>query len=485
MSSHPIAPTAAPSRGSASVARRLSESACTTPGLDGFLRRLHSARQSQYTLTERVPLDRLDGWEYDPGQGALVHHSGRFFSVVGLRVEAPEQPEPAWHQPIIDQPEVGLLGFLAKEFDGVLHFLTQLKAEPGNRNGIQLSPTVQATRSNYTGVHGGSRVPYLEFFQETGPHRVIADVRQSEQGDWFLRKRNRNMVVETTRDVSVRDGFVWLTLGQLHQLLGVDDLVNMDSRSVLGCLPVPHGHRSPAVDDGTFRAALLRSSAPDAPTAHSMTDLLSWITDARIRSGLVARQVPLAGLPAWRETDGRISHHSGRYFDVIGVRVEAVGREVGRWCQPMITARADGLLAFLVTRVDGVLHVLMHIRAEPGLTDVAELAPTVQCFPHDHAQLPPSAQPPFLERVLGAAPDAVRFDTVLSDEGGRFHHTGSRHVVVETKWLRPPADYRWMTLRQLGDLVQHSHYLNMQARSLLACLRSLETEQDSPPGGTR
>ena len=31
----------------------------------------------------------------------------------------------------------------------------QAKVEPGNINSIQLSPTLQATRSNYTKAHGG------------------------------------------------------------------------------------------------------------------------------------------------------------------------------------------------------------------------------------------------------------------------------------------------------------------------------------------
>ncbi|MFL4945785.1 NDP-hexose 2,3-dehydratase family protein, partial [Streptomyces sp. MMS24-I31] len=35
------------------------------------------------------------------------------------------------------------------------------------------------------------------------------------------------------------------------------------------------------------------------------------------------------------------------------------------------------------------------------------------------------------------------------------------------------TDHRWVTLHQLTVLLRHSHYLNVQARSLVACLRSL------------
>lgn len=39
----------------------------------------------------------------------------------GLRVTSGPPPYPQWTQPIIDQPEAGILGILVKEIDGVLH----------------------------------------------------------------------------------------------------------------------------------------------------------------------------------------------------------------------------------------------------------------------------------------------------------------------------------------------------------------------------
>ncbi|MER5217494.1 NDP-hexose 2,3-dehydratase family protein [Streptomyces sp. NPDC002838] len=467
----PIPVPAARSRPEA--ARRLTESARTVPSLAEFEQTLMGTREHVRTLTETVPLDRLNGWHYDEDTGFIAHESGRFFSVEGLQVET-QGPSAAWGQPIINQPETGILGFLAKEIDGILHFLMQLKAEPGNRNGLQLSPTVQATRSNYTGTHGGLRVPYLEFFQDPARRRVIADVRQSEQGSRFLRKRNRNMIVETKEPVEARDGFVWLTLGQLHHLLATEDLVNMSTRSVLACLPLGDG--APSAEDEGFGTALARSLAPGGPELHPLVNVLSWITEARTRAEMRARTVPLDALADWEFTGGRIRHRAGQHFDVIGVRVEAVGREVGRWSQPMVRGQATELAALLVTRVRGVLHVLMQLRAEPGLTDIAELAPTVQCTPDYCAQLPTEERPLFLDLMQNARAADIRFDTALSDEGGRFYHTGSRHLVVETGWLPEPPQFRWLTLGQLEELTQHSHYLNMQARSVLACLRSLFTE---------
>ncbi|WP_436844454.1 NDP-hexose 2,3-dehydratase family protein [Streptomyces wuyuanensis] len=441
-----------------------------------------------YTRVSPVPLDDLDGWSRDPDTGNIHHHSGRFFTVEGLSAHVPDGPVPRWTQPIINQPEVGVLGLLAKETDGVLRVLVQAKVEPGNRNGLQLSPTVQATRSNYTRVHKGRAVPYLEYFREHGRHRVVADVRQSEQGAWFYRKRNRNMVVETVEDVELLDGFTWLTLGELYAMLAEEDRVNMDLRSVLSCMPLGGSALDTVLrSDGTgFRGALVRSCRPASGARHPMHELLNWITDTRTRTEVRADRIALDALDGWRRTPETITHESGRFFSVIGVGVTAGGREVSRWTQPMVRPEGQGVVALLVGRIDGVLHALLHARVEPGYLDVAELAPTVQCLPDSVEVLPAAARPPFLDTVLSADPSDIRYDTVLSEEGGRFYHALSRYMIVETD----PAgvdhpDFRWVTVNQLMELLPHSHYLNVQARSLVSCLHSLlasSTETGSTAG---
>lgn len=453
-----------------------------------FDRWLAGMREKTSMSVEQVALADLRDWTQDPVTGNLRHRTGKFFTVESLAVDFPAGPVANWTQPIIHQPEIGILGILVKRIDGVLHCLMQAKREPGNQNGVQLAPTVQATRSNYTRVHQGRPVPYLDYFLNPVGHRVLTDVRQSEQGAWFYQKRNRNMVVEVTADVPVLDGFCWLTMGQIHRLLRVPDLVGMDARTVLACLPLGGpgwGTILPFDDD--FGAALAHSCDPRSGAAWSLTEILSWVTGMRTRTEIRARLGPLVAAEGWLHRDGRISHESGRYFDVMGVQVRADGREVGQWTQPMIQPRSDGIIAFLVRPIDGVLHMLVCARPEPGFADVIELAPTVQCLPGNYGHLPADQWPPFLADVLAARPDQVRFDAVLSEEGGRFYHARNRYLIVETDAV-PDGDrddYRWLTLAQLTELLAHSFYLNVQARSLVACLRSLLTGAPARPEPTR
>lgn len=429
---------------------------------------------------EQAPLAEMEGWHFTEGHGSLVHDSGKFFSIDGVRVIRTEPEARSWQQPIIDQPEVGILGLLAKEFDGVPHFLMQAKIEPGNRRPLQLSPTVQATRSNYTKVHGGASTPYLEHFLQPGRGRVIADVLQSEQGTWFLGKRNRNMVVETTDDVQVLDNFCWLTFGQIRRLLAEPNLINMDSRTVLACLPIAASDWPEELPDATsglpFASALRRSfQADEAAGPHTDAEILSWLNDVRTETRASIERIPLAMLEDWRVTPYDIAHRDGKYFRVVGVSVETGNREVKAWSQPLVAPCDTGVIAFLTRRVDGVLHVLMRAAVEPGFRDVVELGPTLQCNPINYVDVPPERRPRFLDRVLGAT-DNVRYDVVLSEEGGRFYHAECRYMVVECddpEALEPRPDFRWMTVRQILAMQRHPNYLNVQTRSLLACLSSL------------
>ncbi|MFD4575697.1 NDP-hexose 2,3-dehydratase family protein [Streptomyces sp. NPDC058417] len=447
-------------RGNAELPGRLALSAAVTEGAhlrtEDFPGWLAGRDRAHRFEVERIPFSGLDAWSFDPETGDLGHRTGRFFTVRGLRARVGGDSGTAWEQPVIEQPEVGILGILAKEFGGVLHFLMQAKMEPGNRNLLQLSPTVQATRSNYTRVHQGAPVRYLEHFVK--PRRVVADTLQSEHGSWFYRKANRNLIVETDAEVEAHDDFVWLTLGQIHALLRRDNVVNMDARTVLSCLPFP-------------------DAAPGA--LHPDTEVLSWITGERARQDVTTALVPLGGVRDWVREADRIRHAHERYFDVVAVAVRAGSREVTSWTQPLFEPRGLGVTAFLTRRIGGVAHYLVEARVEGGFLDTVELGPTVQCVPGNFAHLPAERRPLFLQTVLSAKPEAIRYEAVHAEEGGRFLNAESRYLVVEATEdeapTDPPEGYRWLTAGQLTWLVRHAHYINVQARTLLACLYAMDT----------
>ncbi|SBT42726.1 NDP-hexose 2,3-dehydratase family protein [Micromonospora auratinigra] len=433
---------------------------------------LAGRQQAGDVRVTRIPFADLVGWRFRP-DGDLVHDSGKFFSVTGVRISSGRDRTVAWSQPIINQPEIGLLGMVAREFGGVLHFLVQAKMEPGNINTVQLAPTVQATRSNYTGVHRGRGITHLEYF--TGPRagRILVDALQSEQGAWFLNKRNRNIVVEVDEDVPDHEDFRWLTLGQIQGLLRRDDMVNMNIRSILATVPfaVPEDPTGPT-PAGPWRESLLRSVAGTEGALHTTRTVLSRLTAAKARFELDRHVIGLDEVAGWHRTADEIAHDEGRFFTVIATDTTAASREVRRWTQPLVAPRARGISAFLVKPIDGVAHLLVRARYEAGLIDVAEFGPTVQCTPDNY---PHGSRPRYLDEVLAAPPERVLYDTVQSEEGSRFYRAQSRYLVVAAPDDFPvevPEDFTWVTLHQATELLQNSYYFAIQARTLLAGLQS-------------
>ena len=207
----------------------------TDASVDVWLKdRLRGARLRSRT----VRLSSLKQWKTDGPTGNIVHESGRFFSILGLSVRH-RRPhgELIWDQPIIDQPEIGILGILAKRFNGVLHFCLQAKEEPGNIHAVQLSPTVQATHSNYSRAHGGTLPQFVEYFLSPPPEKVLFAKLQSEDGGRFLFKSNRNMIVLIDEEIQVPpERFIWLTLRQISDLLKRDNVINACTRSVLSAV---------------------------------------------------------------------------------------------------------------------------------------------------------------------------------------------------------------------------------------------------------
>jgi len=202
-------------------------------------------REACTMSTEDIPLTECRGWYLDSATGWLRHESGEFFFVQGLRVrqtETREIGEQGWDQPILTQVgyDGGILGILRKRFNAVPHYLIEAKAEPGNFERVQLSPTVQATFSNLRRAHGGRKPRFAQYFEE--PERVGATVlyRQwlSEDGGRLHRKRNLGMLVEVPEEshIDLPATFIWMSMWQIKACLHENAWVNPHVRAIIAHL---------------------------------------------------------------------------------------------------------------------------------------------------------------------------------------------------------------------------------------------------------
>lgn len=446
----------------------------------------------QYFDVKQVPLKELQQWQFNKETGDLGHVSGGFFSIRGLRVKTNMGKVAEWSQPIIYQPEVGILGLLTKKIHGILYFLVQAKAEPGNIHTYQISPTVQATHSNYMRLHGGKPTPYLEYFLGGKRTHVLIDQLQSEQGARFYRKRNRNIIVRIADDEDIKVGsrFRWLTLGQIHHLAQKDNTVNMDTRSIISEINfAPERVNALTTVDpkklrnvlessfitnkpmSEFGIQLAVSSHPNAISLHSIERLLQKITHRKYKCMIETQLIPLNNVDRWKRTDQEIFHEAQKYFSVMGVRIDASDREVRTWDQPIIKQKHSGIVGFIVKEIDRVLHFLIQLKMESGVMDLLEMAPTVQCITDNYAQ---DDMPPFTDTFLHRGRATTIFDVYQSEEGGRFFRESNKNIMLlvpKSFPIEEPDFYMWLSFKQLKEFIKFSNFVNVEARSILASIK--------------
>ena len=419
-----------------------------------------------------IPFSEMEGWHVDE-EGSLRHNSGKFFSIQGIHVETDYGVIHNWDQPIINQPEIGYLGILTKEINGVLYFLMQAKIEPGNVNCVQISPTLQATKSNYSQVHKGKKPAYLDYFVNVKPDHVLLDQLQSEQGARFLRKRNRNIIIKVDEEIDVLPDFRWMTLGQIKEFMHTDNMVNMDTRTVLSGIEYID-YITPLTDLSNlsdFGRDLLKSARMQEGI-HTMPQILSWLSGLKSRYDLFVGNKAIDKLEGWHRAEDEIANNDNKYFRIIGVKVSISNREVTSWCQPLVQPLQQGLCAFIVRKIGGIYHFLVQAKLECGNYDVMELAPTVQCLTGNVYAA--DKKPPFTDYVLNAKPEQILYDVLQSEEGGRFFREQNRNMIVEAGKDLPqelPEHYTWMTLNQINHFLKFNNYLNIQARSILSALK--------------
>ena len=396
---------------------------------------------------EKWDLSASHSWRLE--DGAIVHRSGRFFRVVGLRRED-------FQQPIIEQREIGTLGFIVRHSSHGPEILLQAKVEPGNVNVAQVAPTVQATASNLDRVHGGSR-PWGASFVGADAAERLSDTLESEQGTRFLGKLNRN--VSVLRDVEAPPGapFRWVQTATLLRLLDRDFVVNTDARSVLTGMPweclAPAGpfagHTDTLGED--LRVSFVRpveAARLAAVDERLATSRQSW-SDAQV--------VPLHDLEGWKVwADGTVSSPSSP-LSVTHIRVSSRSREVPHWDQPIFDNRGTARAELAGTRFEGPMRFGFSICCEPGLVRRAELGPTTM-----DSQGGDQRRDGAGGRVIAACRQ--------SDEGGRFFRNVTLYRVIDLGDRSPDPGKVWLSLAEIRALLDRGGNFTNEARTLISLL---------------
>ena len=123
--------------------------------------------------------------------------------------------------------------------------------------------------------------------------------------------------------------------------------------------------------DAISQIETMLESIRDDNQVNKLDYIINWFNKKREESDMIVEEIGINDLGKWNvdEDSGNITHDSGGFFEVIGVKVSnTFDREVGKkgWTQPMIAKNPGGILGILMKRINGIPHYLLQAKAEPG-----------------------------------------------------------------------------------------------------------------------
>ena len=437
-------------------------------------------RQSQLELS-RFQINSTtisDIPEWSVINGRIAHKSGGFFSVAGLRFQGgyPDSVTNWQYQPIILQPEVGILGFLLGRQSGRKSLLLQAKTEPGNPNGVQLAPTFQCTESNFRCLHGGERAPFYEYFDAPSSGQIVSNSLQSEQGTRFFGKYNRNIVVDADHqyvelDSHTMTAWRWIPVVDICNLITEDFTFNTDARSVLASCNwaslCENGMPFERWSAGSGIGRDLWESNIHTPLESRLEEIRTWLVSCQRDSETNATIVSIDELDGWHSDPGGIMRSGKDSIAVSYYTIQALDREVPTWSQPLMTSGTPGLVPLIAQRHDGLLRFLVQVSREPGFHEAAQISVPFQVHPGSPNV---QAQEALAEWINLSQ---LVFDCRMSEEGGRFFQEWNRYLVLlapEHAQVQQPAECEWLTLGEINALKQAKGMFTNEFRSALSLL---------------
>jgi oxidase EvaA len=262
-----------------------------------------------------------------------------------------------------------------------------------------------------------------------------------------------------------------MTLGQLRALVGRDGTIHMDTRSVVGCLPLGDEGGAERLTKSAARKPYEESIVRSACLRSGVEGSKAWLNGVALSKRIDREVLDLNELEGWILDDAmlRPTRKCPRDFSIIAVEVEANRREVSRWTQPLILPGESGALGLLCQRAGDVLRFLVQAGVEPGFGTVAQLFPTLM-----HGSAPDSVADHFRH----ARRETVRLEARNSEEGGRFFLNEIGYKIIEAHPDTPvdfPESHRWLTLGDLAELGRAGH-VSIELRNLLAGLPATSSE---------
>ncbi len=393
-----------------------------------------------------IKLKDIVKWKIDNSK--IYHKTKKFFKIVGIKVLTNFNKK-NWDQPMIVQNEVGILGIIKNTKTN--KYLLQSKVEPGNINKLQLAPTVQATKSNYNRVHGGKKVPYINYFLKS--KKTIPSL-QSEQGFRYLNKFNSNILLKTSKFIEIKPEFYWFNKNEIKELIKIRNIINMDTLSVF--------------------SSFMTKVKKDYPI-NSIRKIYDWVKINNKKFFMKTKIVDLIKLKDWTYNSTKIEHKKKKHFSIIGINASTNKREIKNWSQPIIKGKEMAFAGFIKTKFNNIEHYLCRYTLKPGHKSggISCTVNTSDINNYSKNHTLNINEKYFIKKYFFSqySKKNIIYDNTLSDEGGRFYQCQIRYMISKLLYpdsIKIPNNYIWISHNQIVDMIRDQK-LDIEARLLFAC----------------
>tara|TARA_B100000949_G_scaffold116023_1_gene102486 strand:+ start:679 stop:1428 length:750 start_codon:yes stop_codon:yes gene_type:complete len=230
--------------------------------------------------------------------------------------------------------------------------------------------------------------------------------------------------------------------------------------------------------DLILRLQTMVESIRDDNQINKLDYVIDWFNKKREESDMIVEEVGINDLDKWTvdKNSGNITHDSGGFFEVIGVKVSnTFDREVGKkgWTQPMIGKNPGGILGILMKRINGIPHYLLQAKAEPGNIGKLQLSPTLQATTSNLLKAHGGIRPKFSEYFDEPKNVKIIYAKWQSEDGGRFHLKSNYNMIVEVdvdEEFNIPDSFIWVTLYQIKQLLKIENFVGPHIRGIISYL---------------
>lgn len=387
-----------------------------------------------------ISVKNIKNWKWK--KNGLFHYSNNFFSIRPIIFKSNIKEINNLQMPLIFQKEIGILGIIKKKINKIDKYLLQAKIEPGNINKIQLSPTVQATKSNYEKAHGGKNTSYLNFFLKN-KFKTISKFKLSEQGSRFYKKKNYNFLLDCEDyKIKKKKNYIWVSKNDLIKSSKKNNFLNMDTISVISCSINKNYEKK---------------------TKINFKYIVNKYNLFKKKFYIKKKFTEFNTLKNWQLKKGKFFDKKLKHFAIIGLNVKTNAREISYWSQPIIKDHCNTFNGILIAKIWNVNHYLLKIVLEPGLIS-PKFTSTVFIRNLNKKNIRTSIQ---YHNLFFNNKD-IMLSVNTSEEGGRFYKNEIKNVIKflpNYKKINICKNYLWISHNQFISLIKRD-LVTIEARNL-------------------